>query len=183
MKTIRMEHRYETVEFLFLMIGNPDLFFDYVDLSIFEKLDQIKLITGEEFDLEKLDEVSSMLREKKNYQIDCIINEIKLLYIKFVDIFAVRNDALPKFKEIMLETIEKDLSFFVGQENFSENDILVKDIILEILYFLVGKFGLSIISITLEDILKDMNFWDQLEEISQTDFYNDSEDDCFDEDQ
>lgn len=171
-----MEYRYETVEFLFIMIRNPDLFFDCVDLSIFEKLDQIKLLEEEELGVETLDEASKMMREKKNYQIDCIINEIKLIYIRFVDIFAVKNDSLPKFKEIMLEAIEKDLEFFVSQENISENDTLVKDIIFDILYFLVGKFGLDIISITLEDILKDMDCWAELENIAKTDFYHQEDD-------
>lgn len=168
-----MEYRYETVEFLFIMIRNPDLFFDCVDLSVFEKLDQIKLLEEEEWNIETLDEASKMMLEKKNYQIDCIINDIKLLYIRFVDIFAIKNDALPKFKEIMLEAIEKDLEFFVSQENISENDTLVKDIIFDILYFLVGKLGLDIISVTLEDILKDMDCWTELEDIAKTDFYSD----------
>ena len=172
MKTIRMERRYETVEFLFLMIGNPDLFFDYIDLSIFEKLDQIKLLEDETLDIETLDEASKMLREKKSYQIDCIINDIKLHYISHIDILTIKNEALPKFKEIMIDAIEKDLEFFVSQENFSENDILVKDIIIDMLSFLVGKFGLDIISITLEDILKDMDYWSKLENVAKTDFYH-----------
>lgn len=176
-----MEYRYETVEFLFIMIRNPDLFFDCVDLSVFEKLDQIKLLEEEEWNIETLDEASKMMLEKKNYQIDCIINDIKLLYIRFVDIFAIKNDALPKFKEIMLEAIEKDLEFFVSQENFSENDILVKDIIIDILSFLVEKFGLDIISITLEDILKDMDYWSRLENVVKTDFYHQEDNEDEDE--